>query len=933
MAIIGNPIIAAVKTEVDNAFDENSTNPVSNKVISRWVQAPELTLYQDEETKLVYVATLDGELLGDGILVEGGGGGGGGGSTYKPKLLNLMDSREVLIAKGSRISLRFNYTSVDEDGVDDGAGVGTVTVGGIVRLKTGIPQGDNSLDVTDYLGDDINTVIIKVENSEGIAKQLKYTVTVAVLSIATTFNELASYSGGVDYSYIVSGAGTKVVHFLMDGQQIATADITTSNRTQTFRISEQAYGGHVFEVYATLNTEGMVLRSETLRHGMLWLNDTATRPAITSTFRQETATEGDILSIPYIVYDPMQENASVTITVFAQDNTVYYTDTISVNRLPQVWNLSRYPSGNIRVRLSCGSARCEFPIAVAENALPVEEVTDRLVLKFDAEGRSNGETNPEQWSYDDITASFSGFGWAGKDGWLPDSDGVTTLRFLPGDSMYIPFFPFESDARVGGFTIEAELATRDVRDYRSLVMSCLDNGRGFHIASQEAGLNSEQAGLSIMFKEDTKIRIAFTVEDRNLNRFICTYINGVLCGVTQYKMDDNFQQQNPVGITIGAESCGIDLYRIRCYRKGLSRTEQLDNFIVDRPTLAEREDAYERNNILNANEEVSIATLPASIPYFVIRGPQLPQSKDDDDATVEIDYVDQLQPERSWTATGVKLGIQGTSSAGYPIKNWKFKLKNGITYTNRTDEQGEPVTDVGFPIHVGEIPTKTICWKADFASSENANNVVLAKLYNDICVYKTPPQQEDARIRQGIDGFPAVLFWTDTSTNTTSFLGKGNCNVDKGNDDIFGLTDEYPNAQSWEFLNNTSDRSLFKSADFTSMGVDKDGNQILAWQNDFEARYPDDSLDISDFARMAAWVVSTDRNAVVSEEDKAARLQKFHDEFEDHFVLSAMLFYYVFTSTFLLMDNRAKNMFMTSFDGEHWFTLPYDFDSCLGIEC
>lgn len=934
MTIIGNPIIAAVKTEVDSSFDERSTNPLQNKIITEYIRMPDLTLYQDEETKYVYISTLDGVLLGDGILVEGSGGGSGGGTggnTYKQKLINLMDSREIAIAKGGKAILRFNYTSVDEDGIDDGPGVGTISVNGVVQLRTGIAQGDNSIDITDYLGNDRNTVIIKVENSESSSKQIKYTVSVVVLSLSTTFNELASYSGSVDYSYTVSGAGTKVVHFLMDGKQIGSSEVTTSNRSQSFSIPEQSYGGHVFEVYATLNADGLVLTSDTLRHGMLWIGGSSFRPAITSTFNVSEAIEGEILSIPYIVYDPMQENASVTLTVINKDNSIYSTDTISVDRTPHTWNLSRYPSGDIRIRLSCGSAMCEFPIKVGANEFPVQEVTDRLVLKFDAEGRSNGEEHPGHWEYEGITASFDGFGWAGKDGWLPDGDGVTTLRFLPGDTMFIPFYPFESDARVGGFTIETELATKDVRDYKSLVMSCLDNGRGFHIASQEAGINSEQAGISIMFKEDTKIRIAFSVEDRNLNRFIYTYINGILCGVTQYKADDNFQQQNPVGITIGAESCGIDLYRIRCYKKGLTRTEQLDNFIIDRPTLAEREDAYERNNILNADEEVSIATLPSDIPYFVIRGPQLPQSKDDDDATVEIDYVDPLHPDRSWTADGVKIGIQGTSSAGYPIKNWKFKLKKGITYTNRKDDDGEYVTDVGFPIHEGQLPTKTICWKADFASSENANNVVLAKFYNDLCVYKTPPQEADARIRQGIDGFPAVLFWTDTSTNTTKFLGKGNCNVDKGNDNIFGLTTAWPKAQSWEFLNNTSDRSLFKSADFTSDGVDKNGNPIKAWQNDFEARYPDDSLEIGDFARMAAWVVSTDRGAVSSESDKAARLQKFRDEFEDHFVLSAMLFYYVFTSTFLLMDNRAKNMFLTTFDGEHWFSLPYDFDSCLGI--
>ena len=61
------------------------------------------------------------------------------------------------------------------------------------------------------------------------------------------------------------------------------------------------------------------------------------------------------------------------------------------------------------------------------------------------------------------------------------------------------------------------------------------------------------------------------------------------------------------------------------------------------------------------------------------------------------------------------------------------------------------------------------------------------------------------------------------------------------------------------------------------------------------------------------------------------RLAKFKAEFEDYFEKPAMIFYYIFTETFLMIDNRAKNMFLTSFDGEKWFPIPYDFDTAIGI--
>lgn len=32
-----------------------------------------------------------------------------------------------------------------------------------------------------------------------------------------------------------------------------------------------------------------------------------------------------------------------------------------------------------------------------------------------------------------------------------------------------------------------------------------------------------------------------------------------------------------------------------------------------------------------------------------------------------------------------------------------------------------------------------------------------------------------------------------------------------------------------------------------------------------------------------------------------------------------------------MVDNRAKNVFLTTFDGQHWFSVPYDFDTAIGI--
>jgi hypothetical protein len=114
---------------------------------------------------------------------------------------------------------------------------------------------------------------------------------------------------------------------------------------------------------------------------------------------------------------------------------------------------------------------------------------------------------------------------------------------------------------------------------------------------------------------------------------------------------------------------------------------------------------------------------------------------------------------------------------------------------------------------------------------------------------------------------------------------------------------------------------------------------IPAWQQAFEFRFPDTKPAYSDFTqfkRMTDWVYSTWTENATNEEFETPkelthwntdimtsftndtedyRLSKFKSEFEEYFIKDAMNFYYLFTEVFLLVDNRAKNMFLTTFDG------------------
>lgn len=363
--------------------------------------------------------------------------------------------------------------------------------------------------------------------------------------------------------------------------------------------------------------------------------------------------------------------------------------------------------------------------------------------------------------------------------------------------------------------------------------------------------------------------------------------------------------------------------KIRVYDNDLTRHQVLNNWIADTQVVETMLERYSRNHVFDAYSQIVISQLPKDLPYLVLDGTELPQYKGDV-KTMSGYYTDPVNGSKSFTFSGAEVDVQGTSSQYYARKNYKIKFKGGFV-----DPSGN--TQETYKLRPDSVPTNTFTFKADVASSEGANNVELARLYEDTCPFRTAPQKQDSRIRQGIDGFPIVVFWYDGEN--TSFIGKYNFNFDKATPEVFGFAE---GDESWEILNNTSDRVLWKDDDYS--GTD--------WQGDFEARYPKDYADPANLSELAAWLKSTDQSAATGDKltvnrtfdgvlyttDTAAyRLAKFKSEFAQHFEKDAVLFYYLFTELFLMVDSRAKNMFPTFMAGSKWFSLPYDFDTAIGI--
>ena len=902
--------VAAIKTEADTIAKQalekasNAENEVAenqNKLQNLSDADNTMRLLLEGKVDDAYVDQGYLYLTSNGVVVagplgpfsgSGGGSGGSGGNNASLSVTNASGWLSKSIANGSPCEIKVVWSSV-EDGLPTGNGVMRITVNGTVKAVLDVAQGEVTVDVAKYLNVGSNVVKVTIADVYDNNRTINYSIMSISLSISSSFDSSVPYTGAILFPFVPVGNVMKTVHFELDGREIGTLQTSVSGRQQSFTITQQSHGAHKFKCYFDCEINGETVRSNVLYYEIICLEELNDQRIIASDFDATEIKQYTTVYVNWMVYDPLE--MTVPVSLMVNGNVV---SNQTVDRTQQTWAYRADHVGELVLKIVSGDVSKTFVLNVSESDINVEAETEALALYLSSYGRSNNEENPGTWEYNGIASEFVNFNFT-SDGWQADDNGITVLRVTGDARLVIPYKIFQNDFRSTGKTIELKFATRDVRNYDAEIISCYANGRGLKVTAQQVTMASEQSKVSYQFKDDELVRVTFVVEKRSEHRLVYLYINGICSQVIQYPTNDDFAQPEPVNISIGSNECTVDLYCIRVYDNDMTRMQVLNNWIADTNDVTTMLDRFTRNNVYDAYGKIVADNLPKSLPYMVLECPELPQYKGDK-KKVSGRYIDPSNNARSFSFVDANIDVQGTSSAGYERKNYKIKFKNGFTMS------ASGATLEAYKMRENSIATNVFTFKADVASSEGCNNVELVRLYNEACPYKTPPQKANASIRQGIDGFPIVIFWSDGNSET--FLGKYNFNNDKGTPEVYGFSE---GDESWETLNNTSERTLFKSADFTGDG----------WKNDFEARYPDGNVDVTKLSAFATWVVST-----------IGDLDKFRNELEQHAVKDSALFYYLFTELFLMVDSRAKNAFPTEYAGDAkvcW--LPYDMDTALGI--
>lgn len=817
-----------------------------------------------------------------------------------------------------------------------------------------VQQGYVDVDVSSKLVSGSNKVEFRIVDAYSNKSNVIGTISVVSIKLESNFNYKLVYSDAVNFIYTPTGDVEKTVYIYVDGALNGTQSVRTSGEQQMYQLLNLSHGSHTIDAYFKCSINGIEVESNKLHYDIIYQVAGDSTPIIASQFQDLNQEQYITFDIPYRVYTPGKNTSDIELYVNGVKD-----KSLTVDQEEHQWEYRCDTAGDYIFTIKTGDQSRSFSIHVAQSAVVVNAVKESLALELSTYGRSNLEQADARSKWVDATHNIScvmtGFNYS-SDGWMKDADGNTVLRVSGDARVEIPYKPFERDFKSYGKTIEIELATSAVRDYEAVIMSCFDKDRGFYITPQIAKLKSQQTELQTQYKENDHVRLTFVIEKNVESRIIYMYINGIASGAIQYPADDTFRQLTPKTITIGSNDAAVDIYNIRVYDNNLTRKQVVNNWIADTQSGVLKAERYRRNDNYNEEGALTVTKLPADLPYLITDINPLPQFKGDK-RKGNVWYTDPLHPERSFVSHNAIHNVQGTSSAVYPVKNWKISYKKS---TNGFEYVDSDFAKTDFFVTLGGIAANEFTYKSDYASSEGANNVELVKLYNDNSktLFQTPPQKLNSSIRVGIDGFPIIAF-QQLDDGSVNFITKMNFNNDKGNEAVYGLT---TGDESWEVLNNNTEQVLFREP------ITDDN-----WKVSFEARYPDvgDAADITKLKEMTSWVVSTNRDAATGEalatpvtytyaeavigEDGAYkagskvtktfkndtpeyRLAKFRAELENWFNLNSTIYYYLFTEIFLMVDSRAKNTFPTYFKsrvsgdgGDRWFWLPYDMDTALGI--
>lgn len=841
------------------------------------------------------------------------GGSGGGTVESSSVTITRLGDTAVTVISGESAVIPFGFRSVDNAGDDTGDAVAVWYVGNTKVGTQTVHQGENSFDVTKYVNAGDNVVKIQITDSMGTVATKKWTVNVVEFYLESIFDDSAFYKDDVLFRFTPYGSVEKTVLFELDGNGIGSITTATSGRQMSFTIPKQAHGAHLLKVYMKATINQKEVESDAIYKDIIWIDGESTVPAISCAVRSLSVKQYNSAAISYTVYDPATSFAAVQLVV---DDVVV--QTVTVDRTRQTWSFKSSDIGEHTLKIVCGETSAAIVCKVEDLGIDVESVTTNLAMDFNPAGHSNSDTENRVWTdgTNHMTVSDN-FDWI-NGGYQIDDDNDVYFCVKAGTTATFDYRLFGDDAKKTGKNFKFVYKCTNVRDYDAVVLSCMESGIGVAVNAQKAELHSKQNLVDALYCEDNLMELEFNILPDAEYKEMVVWLDAIPTKVSLYSDSDIFTQSSPVGITVGSADCDVWVYRMKAYTMNLTDDEILDNHIADAKNADEMVARWMRNRIVNASGDIDPDVLAENCPdlrVIKISAPTFTTGKKNEIANTTVQQIYKNGRDvDNWTGTGSHKG-QGTSSDNYgeSARNIDFNCSGGFAFADGT-------TGAKYAMTENSVPEKYFNIKLNVASSENANNAVLADDHNLFNPHVSAAKENDPRVRYTMEFHPCVVFVQETDVENSTvfhdgkyhFYGCGDFGNSKKNNDTMGMDPENHKEFIVEIDNNTADQSRFLSDDLSTETWDGKTN--------FEFRYADPDCTEEElqagrdaWQALLSWVVHSTKETFVK-------------EFEEHFVKDSVLFDYLFTERHLMVDNRAKNKFFHTVDLVHW-DLDYDYDN------
>ena len=786
-----------------------------------------LNMYTETVEGVVYlvIEDADGNELGRVVLPSGGGGGPTG--NYSVRIINGMGGTSLTVASTQQTILKCTYVEYYGSEIESSSGLMTIQY----KLSTEsawhtyisnrqvASNAQQQIDITEILTEGYATNVRVVcsngrSDEDAQTKTLIYTITSVAMSISSTFNSAATYTGNMSIPYSCVGRGlSKTVYLEIDGTEYDHIDVGTShNQALQFPVTlvgNYAYGGHTARLYF-VTEDGAY--SNILTFPILYDNGLSTDPIIGATLAEDTIENGETLSLRYVCYTPGSEKTDeLNVRVYSEDDgveTEYYSAQFEdiTNNTAFTLPISLYLElGTGYIELTSGetTVTLEFTVTEVQTDYDITPVATGLIYAYKPTGYTNNTSGRDTHIYPltdaagharNIYALLTGFNWV-TDGYL-DGEALT-LAGAARMNIHLPILTTSFtnddeetvvlDAATGatvttsGRTIEFEFELDHVTNQNAVVFSCIDaNGVGFVITPQVCYLLSdgqspvldstgfienEESIPCAYIKDEKRIRVTFVIQrkrwtsDNRFTSYANIFINGEYANSYLYSEDAIYN--GTAEITIGSDDCVTKLYEVRMYNRDLSKEEVLRNRMNSYIDIRDRIEQNEYNDILDTNGDVDYVKARLKYPCLLFVGRLSNFKADKSNVGVVLTKPDglgsfstefSLLDQNSSDKFVSSIKVQGTSSQRFMRKNFKvYLVKNADGGgTSKVKYVLKGYDENDQPLSIGE---STLCYKADYMSTDHANTFnanIADTLFND--------KPAGSLVQNTVYGFRCLLF-------------------------------------------------------------------------------------------------------------------------------------------------------------------------------